>query len=181
MCAHTSVPRVINCASVGSSDSRQTRSFGTESSSLQLCPSRDSSAPVARFGTRGCLGAPPRVLTPHQAVLRRSRHRNELPPLGSAFPLRQQPLPLCRKPSRTQISACTSCINVRSALGTAPFVILWSQDERRAPGAGSRPAPRQPGAAGLSAPAPAVTEQQTSEAGVAAQTHPTLFRQKQNL
>lgn len=59
-----------------------------------------------------------------------------LPAPLRAPPARQQPLLLRTKPSRTQISACTSCINVRSALGTAPFVSLRSQDERRALRAG---------------------------------------------
>lgn len=47
---------------------------------------------------------------------------------------------------------CTSCINVRSALGTALFAILGSQDERRAKGAGLEPARHKPVAPGHSAP-----------------------------
>lgn len=73
-------------------------------------------------------------------------------PLGSLFLPPPQPL-LFEQSQDKQIFVCTSCINVRSALGTALSVALRSQDERGAPGAGWEPvSPSQTSGSGLSPP-----------------------------
>lgn len=107
--------------------------------------------------------APPRVLTPREAVLQRCRHRHELPPLGSSLCSSAQSQ--AKRRSRRAPHASTS--------GQ-----LWAQLRLSSSGARTsaerwelaREQPLELGSP-LSAPALAVTEQQTSEA---AQTHPKV-------
>lgn len=120
------------------------------------------------LSTRGqvCLSwAPPRVLTPREAVLQRCRHRYELPPLGSSLSCSAQSQAERRSPRAPHASTSGQ---------------LWAQLRLSASGARTSTgrwelAGEQPLELGspLSAPALAVTGQQTSEA---AQTHPTPFQ-----
>lgn len=100
-------------------------------------------ARFASAGTRPHI-PPPRCCG---AALQHSQHFFHSEACSSPLP---QPL-LFEQSQDKQIFVCTSCINVRSALGTALSVDLWSQDERGAPGAGWEPvSPSQTRGSGLS-------------------------------